>query len=147
MLQQNIKLTTDALIFSKSGEYLQILLIERKNNPSKGMWAFPGGFVEDDEELEVAAIRELYEETGMQLQSMKQVHTFGKVGRDSRFRTVSVAYYAFVDAADYSVAGGDDAADARWINVKDITELAFDHKEILEFVLQELKLVPGAITS
>ncbi len=144
---QDIKLTTDALVFSKSGGQLQLLLIKRKNMPDQGMWAFPGGFVENDEELEAAAIRELHEETGLQLSAMKQVHTFGKVGRDSRFRTVSVVYYAFTDANEHKVAGNDDAADARWINVSEITELAFDHKQILEFVLQELNLISGEITS
>ncbi len=139
MLNQNIKVTTDAMVFSKGAEHLQILLVKRKNEPFKGMWAFPGGFVEDDEELETAATRELEEETGMKLPGMTQLHTFGKLGRDSRFRTVSVVYYAFADAKDHKVAGGDDAADAQWVNVKDLTELAFDHMEILEFALQELK--------
>ena len=139
MLVQNIYLTVDALIFSKAGPHLQLLLITRKNEPSKGMWAFPGGFVEDDEELEAAALRELNEETGISLSSLKQLHTFGKVGRDSRFRTVSVAFYGFVNAADHTVAGGDDAATAQWVKVEDIEEMAFDHFEILEFALQELK--------
>ena len=139
MIPQNIYLTVDAMIFSKSGGHLKLLLITRKNEPSKGMWALPGGFVENDEELEAAAIRELHEETGMTLPALKQLHTFGKVGRDSRFRTVSVVYYAFVDAEDHTVAGGDDAADAQWIKVEDIDDMAFDHFEILKFALQELK--------
>ena len=135
---QNIQLSTDALIFSKHGEHLQLLLVERGNDPYKGMMALPGGFVEDYEDLEAAALRELHEETGMQLSSLKQLHTFGKPGRDPRGRTVTVAYYTFVNAADHEVKGGDDAADAIWVNVKDITDLAFDHKEILDFALQAL---------
>ena len=137
MAEQNIKLTTDALVFSKGAE-LQLLLIERKNDPGKGMWAFPGGFVENDEELEDCAIRELHEETGLKLDAMKQLTTVGTVGRDSRFRTVSVVYYAFADAASHQVAGGDDAADARWVNVQDIKEMAFDHKAIMDFALSAL---------
>jgi 8-oxo-dGTP diphosphatase len=138
MLKQNIYLTTDALVFDKSGEHLKLLLIRRKNDPNKGMWAFPGGFVEDDEELEAAAIRELHEETGLLLPGMKQLSTVGTVGRDPRFRTVSVVYYAFTDAGSHKVAGADDAAEAQWLNVKDITALAFDHFEILQVALQRL---------
>ena len=138
MYPQNIKVTVDALVFSNAGASLQLLLVKRKNDPSKGMWAFPGGFVEDNEELETAAIRELEEETDIKLTAMQQLHTFGKVGRDSRGRTVSVVYYAFVHAKDHPPKGGDDAAEAQWVNIKDITALAFDHKEILDFALQKL---------
>lgn len=140
MLLQNIKITTDALVFSGSGHNLQLLLIERGNEPDKGLWAFPGGFVEDDEELEAAAIRELEEETGLKIPAMTQLHTFGKPGRDPRGRTVSVVYYAFTDAAAHSVLGADDAAKAAWVYVKDITVLAFDHKEVLDFALSALQL-------
>jgi 8-oxo-dGTP diphosphatase len=138
MLIQNIKLSVDALIFTK-GENPQLLLIKRGNEPFKDMWAFPGGFVDDDEDLEPAARRELEEETGLKVPALRQVHTFGKPGRDPRGRTVSVIYYGFIDEADSSIAGADDAADARWIPLKDIKELAFDHMEILEFALQTIK--------
>ena len=138
MLNQNIKIAADSMIFSKSGDHLQLLLIRRGNDPFKGMWALPGGFVEDDEELEAAAIRELEEETGLKLSAMRQLHSFGKVGRDPRGRTISVTYYAFVNAGENEVKGNDDAAEAKWVNVKDITEMAFDHIEVLEFALQEL---------
>ena len=138
-LKQNIRLTTDSLVFSKSDGHLQLLLIERGNEPYKGLNAFPGGFVEDDEDLEAAATRELHEETGLLLPAMRQLHTFGRPGRDPRCRTVSVVYYAILDANAHDVKGGDDAAKAGWVNVKDITALAFDHKEVLDFALQQLK--------
>ncbi len=138
-MTNDLRLTTDALVFSKNGGHLQVLLIERGNEPFKGMWAFPGGFVEDDEDLEPAAIRELHEETGLLLPGLKQLHTFGTPGRDPRGRTVSVIYYALVNAEDHTVKGGDDAAHAQWVNVKDIAAMAFDHKAILEFALQTLE--------
>lgn len=124
------------MVFSGMGDALQILLVRRKYEPYKGMWAIPGGFVEDDEELEAAAIRELQEETGLIVPAMTQLHTFGRVGRDSRGRTVTVTYYAFADAAMQQVEGGDDAAEAEWVYVKDITELAFDHMEMLDMALR-----------
>jgi len=140
MLFQNIKIAADALVFSKSSGQLQLLLITRKNEPFRGMWAFPGGFVEDDEDLEDAACRELEEETGVKLSSMQQIGTFGKPGRDPRFRTVSVIYTAMTDASAHHAAGADDAEEARWINVSDINEMAFDHKMILDLALDKLGL-------
>lgn len=138
MIDQKIYVTADAVVFSKDSGTLQLLLIRRKNEPGKGMWAFPGGFVEDDEDLEPAAIRELQEETGLQLSSMTQLCTVGTPGRDARFRTVSVFYYAVVNAAEHKVQGADDAAEAAWVNVKDITAMAFDHKKVLDFALHAL---------
>ena len=145
MLIQNIKLAADAMVFSGSGNELHLLLIKRKNDPYKGMWAIPGGFVEDDEELETAAIRELEEETSLKVPAMTQLHTFGKVGRDSRGRTVTVTYYAFADAAAQTVQGADDAAEAKWVYVKDITELAFDHMEMLDMALRTVVKAEGRI--
>ncbi len=137
---QNILLAADAMVFSGHGDDLQLLLIKRKNEPFKGMWAIPGGFVEDDEELETAAIRELEEETGVRVPWMTQLHTFGTLGRDPRGRTVTVTYYAVANASAHPAMGGDDAAEAHWVYVRDITELAFDHMEALQMAL---RVVPG----
>ena len=139
MYSQNIKLTTDSLIFSKESDHLQILLIQRGFEPFKGMWAFPGGYVEDNEDLEEGALRELHEETGVTLPGMTQLHTFATPGRDPRGRTASVVYYAITKASEHTINGGDDAAAASWVNVQDITALAFDHLSILRFALQELQ--------
>lgn len=140
MLIQNIQVATDAIVFSGKGDDIRVLLIKRKYDPYSGMWALPGGFVEDDEELEAAAIRELEEETGLRVTSMEQLHTFGRVGRDARGRTVTVTYYTILEHADTSVAGADDATHAEWVLVKDITELAFDHMEMLEMALKRIRL-------
>ncbi len=131
MIIQNIKVTVDAIVFRKNISEWQLLLVKRKFDPCKGMWALPGGFVEDDEELEDAAMRELEEETGLKLTAMTQMHTFGKIGRDARGRNITVAYYAIVDGVDQSVKGADDADEASWVNVADIKELAFDHMDML----------------
>ncbi|MBL7690326.1 MAG: NUDIX hydrolase [Flavipsychrobacter sp.] len=137
MLIQNIKVAVDAVVFAGTGNDLQLLLIKRKNDPYKGMWALPGGFVEDDEELDTAAMRELEEETGLKVNAMTQLYTFGRVGRDSRGRTVTVTYYTSIDAP-LPVTGADDATEAAWVPVKDITALAFDHMEMLQMALAKL---------
>lgn len=137
MLVQNIKVAVDAMVFAGTGDDLQLLLIKRKHNPYEGMWAIPGGFVEDDEELEAAAIRELEEETGMRVPAMEQLYTFGRVGRDTRGRTITVTYYAFVTDAT-PVLGADDAAEAQWVTVRAIKALAFDHMEMLEMAMEKV---------
>jgi len=140
MIKQNIKLAADSVVLSQHGDDTQIFLVRRKNDPYKDMWALPGGFVEDGETTMEAAIRELHEETGMKLEYMKQFHVFDKPDRDPRQRTVSITHYAFVNAKDHSVKGSDDATEAKWMNIEDITELAFDHKEIVAYALQQLSL-------
>ncbi len=126
------------MVFSGAGDGLQLLLVKRKNDPCKGMWAFPGGFVNYDEELEAAAIRELHEETGITIPAMQQLCAADKVDRDPRGRNISIIHYAFADAKDHNPVGADDAAEARWVDVKDIHELAFDHMEILAFAMKTL---------
>lgn len=138
MLKQNIKLSVDAVVFNYAKHQLQVLLIRRKNDPYKDMWAFPGGFVEDDEDLLPAALRELEEETGMKLEKMEQLCTVGTPGRDPRFRTVSVIYYTVVDAQQHAIQGADDAAEAQWFDVKKLPAIAFDHKSILEHAIRQL---------
>ena len=139
MIKQDIKLTADSLVFGRTDKGFQILLIVRKNDPYKGMWCLPGGFVEDDEDLETAAKRELHEETNIKVEQMRQLHTFGAVDRDTRFRTVSVAYYTIVESKEHPDAkAGDDAGDLKWFYLKDLPPLGFDHKEMIEFALQAI---------
>ena len=111
-----------------------ILLIQRKHGPFQGSWALPGGFLDMDETLEQAAIRELREETCLDAQSVYQIGTFSAVDRDPRSRVISTAFEATVDAAQTPQAA-DDAADWQWKSLKRLvceTELAFDHKDILK---------------
>ena len=139
---KNPALTTDIILFSLYGEEkdLKVLLIKRKYEPFKDKWAFPGGFVEYDEELETAAHRELEEETNIKDICLKQLGTFGRVGRDPRGRTVSVVYYAYIDdSSKLNVKAQDDAKDAQWFSVKKLPELAFDHAEIMGFALENFK--------
>lgn len=130
-------MTADCVVFSREETGLSVLLIERVNEPFKGCWAFPGGFMDMDEDAEACAIRELKEETGLEIRSMKQVGAFTEVNRDPRGRTVSIAYYAVIEQSE--VKGSDDAAQARWFPIDSIPPLAFDHEEILRMALEEIK--------
>lgn len=130
-------LTADCVVFGFDGKDLKILLIERGNEPCKGCWAFPGGFMNIDETIEQCARRELEEETGLKLAKIEQFHTFSEVNRDPRERVVTVAFFALVKQAE--VKGGDDAARAQWFPIKDIPRLAFDHDYILRIAQRTLK--------
>ena len=138
---KNPALTTDIILFSdyKDGEDLKVLFIKRKYEPFKNKWAFPGGFVEYNEELEEAAKRELEEETSIKDVCLKQLGAFGRVGRDPRGRTVSVVYYANVNSSELFIKAQDDAKEAQWFSVNKLPELAFDHAEIIAFALETLK--------
>ena len=130
-------MTADCVVFSREETGLSVLLIERVNEPFKGCWAFPGGFMDMDEDAEACAIRELKEETGLEIMSMKQVGAFTEVNRDPRGRTVSIAFYAVIEKSE--VKGSDDAAQAKWFPIDSIPPLAFDHEEILRMALKEIK--------
>ena len=133
-------LTVDCVVFGvKPGETLQILLIQRRHDPFEGQWALPGGFVDPDEDLQTAALRELEEETGVRDVFIEQLFTFGAPGRDPRGRVVSVAYYALVNLARHPVRAASDAEDARWFSVDELPELAFDHREIIARATERLR--------
>ena len=129
--------TTDCVVFGINGQKLEILLIERGNEPYKGCWAFPGGFLNMDENATQGALRELAEETGLKLEHIKEFGTFSDVNRDPRERVISIAFYALTEKMD--VQGGDDAAKAQWFALDEVPRLAFDHDLMLKKALQKLK--------
>ena len=121
--------TTDCVVFTQEEEP-KVLLIQRGNEPYKGCWAFPGGFMNMEETAEECAVRELKEETGLTVNQIQQIGAYSKVDRDPRGRTVSIAYLAIVDAPT-AVSGMDDAAKAAWFPLASLPDLAFDHKDIM----------------
>ena len=131
--------TTDAIVFLGNKDELQVLLIKRKNSPFREMWALPGGFLDMDETLEICARRELEEETGLSGIKLKQLHAFSTIDRDPRGRTIGVAFWGFTTKENSKVKGGDDATEARWFPIKKLPALAFDHSEILEMAILEIK--------
>lgn len=123
--------TADSVVFTWSAGKIAVLLIARKNPPYRGAWALPGGFMEMDETAEACALRELKEETGLQVPFLRQIGAFSAVDRDPRERTVTVAFYTFVDKQGIPVMAGDDADCVAWFALNDLPVLAFDHHEII----------------
>lgn len=136
MRKSNIFLTVDAVIVKKTQSDYSILLIKRANEPFKNDWALPGGFVDQDEDLMDAAIRELFEETTIKTDHLEQIGAFGKPFRDPRSHTVSVAYFGMVPENAVAIAA-DDAKEAAWFPIKELPKLAFDHQEIVTLALQK----------
>lgn len=116
-------LTVDVIIDNGDG---RVLLIERRHVPEG--WALPGGFVEVGETVEAAAIREAKEETGLDVQLVRQYHVYSDPARDPRGHTVAVV---FVGRSTGTPSAGDDAKAARWFERGHLPKLAFDHAQIL----------------
>jgi 8-oxo-dGTP diphosphatase len=131
-------LSADVVVLAFDGKRLHVLLIERKKDPFAGRWALPGGFVESNENVEQAAIRELREETGLSLGRVEQLRTYSEPGRDPRGWVVSVAHLALVRWSEREVAAGDDAARAEWVPLSKAKELAFDHDDILQLAIERI---------
>jgi 8-oxo-dGTP diphosphatase len=127
MHTSKIFVTVDIVLCKSS----KILLIKRLKDPYKDCWALPGGFVDENEDLEDAAKRELFEETSVKVDQLTQIGAFGKPFRDPRHHTVSIAFYGEVDENTIAMAS-DDAKDAYWFQLDDLPELAFDHQEIID---------------
>ena len=131
--------TVDIIVTKNINNINHILLIERKNQPFKNMWALPGGFIDIDEEIEFAAYRELQEETSLSDIELIQYQTFGKIGRDPRGRTISIIYYGSLQNKNQTIEAGDDAKKAQWFPLDNLPELAFDHIEIIhQFIKSNL---------
>jgi 8-oxo-dGTP diphosphatase len=127
--------TVDLVVFGYHDRQLHTLLIRRKKDPFADRLAIPGGFLEMDEEPAGGARRELKEETGLDdVSHLTELGFFGRVDRDPRSRTISLAFVATARPPLPAVSGSDDATEATWFPIEELNfnELAFDHAEILQ---------------
>jgi 8-oxo-dGTP diphosphatase len=132
--------TVDIVIFTLRGSCLQVLLIQRGEEPFLGHWALPGGFVRIHESLEEAAARELEEETGIREAYLEQLYTYGEPDRDPRDRVITVAYFALIPPdKPIRAEGGSDVAQAAWFPADQLPPLAFDHAGIVQYGLRRLR--------
>jgi len=128
MVYKTPKLTVDGVIL-ENGE---ILLIKRAREPFKGKWALPGGFVEYNEKVEDAVIREIREETGVNAEIKELVGVYSDPKRDPRGHTISIVF--LLDIISGEIKYGDDACNAKFFNLKELPELSFDHDKIISDV-------------
>ena len=122
-------LTTDGVIFKNN----EILLIKRNNDPFKGKWALPGGYVEYGEKVEDAVVREVLEETGIKTKISDLLGVYSDPNRDPRGHTITVVYILEIQGGE--LKSGDDAYDAKFFGFNELFSLIdhIFHKNILKY--------------
>ena len=116
--------TIDAIIIREN----KILLIKRGLEPFKNYWGLPGGYVDWNETLEDAVKREVKEEVGADVISLKQMGIYSNPKRHPQ-QTIDISYEVEIEG---EIKAGDDAKKFKWFNLNELPELAFDHKKIIE---------------
>lgn len=130
------EITVDTVILTIKNDELKVLLVKRENEPFKGKWAIPGGYVRMSEDLDAAAMRVLKEKTNVDNIYLEQLYTFGDPLRHPVSRVITCAYFALIRAEDVNVVSADNVA---WHKVNDLPALAFDHKEIIQYSLKRTR--------
>ncbi|WP_238928368.1 NUDIX hydrolase [Bulleidia sp. zg-1006] len=130
--------TADCLVFTVDEGKLKVLLIQRRNHPFIHDWAMPGGFLDMNEDLDGAALRELKEETSLSENIyFEQLYTFSKVDRDPRTRIITTVYLTMVPPSSIPLAmAADDALNTTWFEIRKKVESVDDEKRISTLVLE-----------
>lgn len=132
--------TVDIVVFTIVERTIKVLLLQRQNDPYKGYWSIPGGFINVGETLEDAAARWLQERTTVNNIYLEQLYAFGQPDRDPRARIITVAYYALVSYETLTPQGRSNPREGtHWFDVYDLPNLAFDHNKIVTTALKRLK--------
>ncbi|MBE7705725.1 MAG: NUDIX hydrolase [Cyanobacteria bacterium SIG30] len=144
------EVTVDVVIMTIVENELKVLLVKRANEPFKGRWSIPGGFIRLSENLDEAALRVLKEKTNVQNIYLEQLYTFGDPLRYPNSRVITCAYFALLRAEDIylQIKNKEEVSDVQWHSISNLPPLAFDHKEIIEYSLkrtrERLELCPIA---
>ncbi|GAB3699934.1 NUDIX domain-containing protein [Spirosoma flavus] len=129
-------LALDSIIFGFDGEGLNVLLVER--GVGEKTWSLMGGWLQEQESLEEAAARIVFDLTGLKEVYLEQLHAFGNPNRDPIARTVSVAYFSLVKLADHATKLSD-AFKAKWFSIYNLPNLLFDHSEMVTLAIERLR--------
>jgi 8-oxo-dGTP diphosphatase len=132
--------SVDNVIFGFDGVGLKVLLIKRANPLFENMWALPGDLVYPNEDIQTAASRVLDQLTGLKGVFLEQVRAFGAVDRHPLGRVITIAYYSLVNPRSFKLKPSSFASVAEWHDVHTVGALAFDHNQILESCLEQLRL-------
>ncbi|HYK93497.1 MAG TPA: NUDIX hydrolase [Thermoplasmata archaeon] len=124
-------LTVDAVWIHRH----RVLLVRRGRSPFRGHWALPGGFVEPEESVETAVVRELREETGLTARPARIIGVYSGPDRDPRKPTATVAF--LMRGRPGLPRGGSDASSAAWVPIAEAKPLAFDHAQILSDAIRQ----------
>lgn len=132
-------MTVDAIVFSARSGMRKVLLVKRKNAPFKDMWVLPGGFVDQKEDLKVAAMRELEEETSLKIETLVQFKAYGNPDRDPRGHTVTVAFLSLINDKELQIEAASDAREVKWFGLNALPALGFDHEKILREAIKHVE--------
>jgi 8-oxo-dGTP diphosphatase len=132
-------MSVDCVVFGYVAEEIKVLLVQRDAEPFIHSWALPGDLVPMDEDLGDSAANVLKKLTGLQNIFMEQFHAFGAVERHPVGRVATVAYYSLVKSDNYHPVASSWVKETQWFSIKDLPELAFDHKRILDKAISTLK--------
>lgn len=127
-------------LFTVEQGVVKVLLIKRNNEPFYGDWVLTGGALYNNETLEEGAKRELKEKTGIDNVPLKQFKAFGKIDRSPVMRMVAIGYIGIIDSKRVNILRKTrNTTDANWVPIDKIPHLGYDHNEILESAIEELK--------
>jgi 8-oxo-dGTP diphosphatase len=132
-------ITIDCVIFGFNKGNLEVLLAHHAEGESIGKWGLLGGYLQKEESSDDAAQRILYELTSLDNIYLEQLKAFTNPNRVAGRRVVTIGYYTLVNREDYNVKAGLTLMEATWHKINSIPELIFDHNEILEFSLMQLR--------
>ncbi|KIA84811.1 NUDIX domain-containing protein [Flavobacterium sp. AED] len=132
-------ITIDCVIFGFNKESLEVLLVQHAEGESIGKWGLLGGWLRKEESADDAAQRILYELTSLDNIYLEQLKAFGDPNRVPERRVVTIAYYTLVNREDYNIKASLTLKEAKWYKINDIPNLIFDHNEILDFSLMQLR--------
>ncbi len=139
-LYKNIGIHVITALFTVEKGITKVLLIRRTNEPYKGCWSLPSGAMYNNELIKVAALRELKEKTGIELDDLSPFRTFDALDRSPLQRMIGVGYIGIIDNKRVEVLKSTNkTSNADWFSLDNIPTLAYDHNEILNYAIEKLK--------